>query len=627
MLKDMKISQKLYTGFGMMIFILIIVTIIGINRVSFIDDTLEEIVEVNSVKQRYAINFRGSVHDRAIAIRDIVLSKGKNDELFKKSLENIRTLEKFYIESKKPMQDIFSNKNSVDKNEIEIFNRINEVETKTLPLIEKIILYKQNEENQKAQEVLINETSSLITQWLGTINEFIDYEEKKNLVATPLARDAANGFTKMIVSVLIIALIIGILIAYFISNQLSQSAGKIQNGLKSFFDFVNKETKITTQIDLNSNDEFGQMANMLNDNIQKTKKNLLEDEEFVKDVTRVINELSSGNMLVKFERDTNTHSLKELKELIEHLQNYLEHTISRDLNQLIKVLETFKNKDFTQRFKDPYATVAVIVNGLGDEISNLLKQSLDIGRIVEKSSDELISNVNILNESTNNAALSLEETSASLEQITSSVISNSRNVTLMTKYSNNLIDSANKGQGLAKSTSNAMEEINTQVTDINEAILVIDNIAFQTNILSLNAAVEAATAGEAGKGFAVVAQEVRNLANRSAEAAAEIKRIVEAATNKAIEGKNISSQMIEGYDYLLNDISKTTETINEISISSKEQEKGIAQINDSISKLDKQTQQNAQIASRTHEVANQTGKIAKQIVTDVLEKEFIGKNS
>ncbi|MFK2823776.1 methyl-accepting chemotaxis protein [Arcobacter sp. YIC-80] len=627
MLKDMKISQKLYTGFGMMIFILIIVTIIGINRVSFIDDTLEEIVEVNSVKQRYAINFRGSVHDRAIAIRDIVLSKGKNDELFKKSLENIRTLEKFYIESKKPMQDIFSNKNSVDKNEIEIFNRINEVETKTLPLIEKIILYKQNEENQKAQEVLINETSSLITQWLGTINEFIDYEEKKNLVATPLARDAANGFTKMIVSVLIIALIIGILIAYFISNQLSQSASKIQNGLKSFFDFVNKETKITTQIDLNSNDEFGQMANMLNDNIQKTKKNLLEDEEFVKDVTRVINELSSGNMLVKFERDTNTHSLKELKELIEHLQNYLEHTISRDLNQLIKVLETFKNKDFTQRFKDPYATVAIIVNGLGDEISNLLKQSLDIGRIVEKSSDELISNVNILNESTNNAALSLEETSASLEQITSSVISNSRNVTLMTKYSNNLIDSANKGQGLAKSTSNAMEEINTQVTDINEAILVIDNIAFQTNILSLNAAVEAATAGEAGKGFAVVAQEVRNLANRSAEAAAEIKRIVEAATNKAIEGKNISSQMIEGYDYLLNDISKTTETINEISISSKEQEKGIAQINDSISKLDKQTQQNAQIASRTHEVANQTGKIAKQIVTDVLEKEFIGKNS
>ncbi|MGA1933360.1 HAMP domain-containing methyl-accepting chemotaxis protein [Arcobacter sp. YIC-464] len=627
MLKDMKISQKLYTGFGLMIFILIVVTIIGINRVNFIDDTLEEIVEVNSVKQRYAINFRGSVHDRAIAIRDIVLSKGKEDELFKKSLENIRTLEKFYVESAKPMQDIFSNKNSVDEKEIEIFNKINEFEAKTLPLIEKIISYKQNEEHQKAQEVLINETSFLITQWLGTINEFIDYEEKKNLVATPLARDAANGFAKMIITVLIIALIIGILIAYFISKQLSQSASKIQNGLKSFFDFVNKETKTTTQIDLNSNDEFGQMANMLNDNIQKTKKNLLEDEEFVKDVTRVINELSSGNMLVKFEKDTNTHSLKELKELIEHLQDYLEHTIARDLNQLIKVLETFKNKDFTQRFPDPYATVAVIVNGLGDEISNLLKQSLDIGRLVEKSSDELISNVNILNESTNNAALSLEETSASLEQITSSVISNSRNVTLMTQYSNNLIDSANKGQDLAKSTSNAMEEINTQVTDINEAILVIDNIAFQTNILSLNAAVEAATAGEAGKGFAVVAQEVRNLANRSAEAAAEIKRIVEAATNKAIEGKNISSQMIEGYDHLLNDISKTTETINEISISSKEQEKGIAQINDSISKLDKQTQQNAQIASKTHEVANQTGKIAKQIVTDVLEKEFIGKNS
>ena len=172
-----------------------------------------------------------------------------------------------------------------------------------------------------------------------------------------------------------------------------------------------------------------------------------------------------------------------------------------------------------------------------------------------------------------------------------------------------------------------MDEINEKVSAINEAINVIDQIAFQTNILSLNAAVEAATAGEAGKGFAVVAQEVRNLASRSAEAAKEIKELVEDANSKANEGKLISDEMIKGYNSLNKDISSTIKLISDISTSSKEQESGIIQINDAINSLDQQTQKNASVASETNNIAVNTSTIAKTIVKNTDNKEFEGKEN
>ena len=170
-----------------------------------------------------------------------------------------------------------------------------------------------------------------------------------------------------------------------------------------------------------------------------------------------------------------------------------------------------------------------------------------------------------------------------------------------------------------------MDEINTQVNLINEAISVIDQIAFQTNILSLNAAVEAATAGEAGRGFAVVAGEVRNLASRSAQAAKEIKAIVETATKKANEGKQIASNMIDGYKDLNKNIQQTIKLIQEIKITSNEQRSGIEQINKAINSLDMQTQQNAQVASQSYEVSVKIDRIAKLIVSNADEKEFEGK--
>ena len=496
-------------------------------------------------------------------------------------------------------------------------------------LIAKLI----SNQNIETQKNLLTEYKTLVNKMIPISNEFgkLMTEQKERTVkfSLEMMNDSINSSDNSIVITTIVVLVIaltGLIFTVLTINLIINSLEKVRNGMNGFFAFINKETNKSSIIEISTNDEFGQMAQIINDNIHKTELSIKKDDEFVKDVTRFVNELSKGNMLAKLEKDSDTPNLKELKVLLSNLQNYLEHTIARDLNMLISVLESFKKEDFTARFPNPYAKVAVIINELGDVISNLLKQSLSIGLTLDAGSDKLLENVNILNTSSNQAAASLEETAAALEEITSTVVSNATNVAQMAKYSEQVSFSAKKGQELARSTTSAMDDITNQVNAINEAISVIDQIAFQTNILSLNAAVEAATAGEAGRGFAVVAAEVRNLASRSAEAAREIKTIVGNATLKANQGKSISYEMIQGYEELLENITKTTQTIEEIARASKEQEAGITQINDAVTGLDRQTQQNATIAGQTREIALETDTIAKEIVADAMKKEFTGKH-
>ncbi|WP_141051231.1 HAMP domain-containing methyl-accepting chemotaxis protein [Aliarcobacter cryaerophilus] len=499
------------------------------------------------------------------------------------------------------------------------------------PIHENLIKLIENKDESKSESLLdIYEDS--VEKMIPISNVFGKLlEEQKTRTtnyATNMVKNSVSSSNKSLTLIVILSLIVMAISITFTSLTISfivKSLNKLQQGVLGFFSFLNEESKSATLIDLKSNDEFGQIAKVINQNIEKTESSIKKDDEFINATELFIKELSSGNMLAKIEVEPDTQNLKVLKELLIKMQHYLEHTIATDINKLLFVIDSFKKYDFTARFPNPYAKIAVAMNELGDEISALLRQSYGTGLMLENSSQELLENVNILNQSSNSAAASLEETAAALEEITSTVISNANNVELMTRFSSEVSNSAKKGQQLANQTTNAMDEINNQVNRINEAIAVIDQIAFQTNILSLNAAVEAATAGEAGKGFAVVAQEVRNLASRSAEAAKEIKNIVENATSKANEGKNISFEMIQGYTELLENIEKQSQTINEIATASKEQQAGITQINDAVTGLDQQTQQNANIASDTKTIAINADNIAKKIVSDSHNKQFVGK--
>ena len=296
----------------------------------------------------------------------------------------------------------------------------------------------------------------------------------------------------------------------------------------------------------------------------------------------------------------------------------------------MNILSLYTNYDYRAKINisnldGDLKALCVDINNLGIAITSMLVENKKIGLVLSSNAENLSNNVEKLTESANMQAASLEETAAAIEQITANMQNSSQNIVKMTTYANEVSSSVAIGQDLASRTALSMDEINTQTKAIADSISIIDQIAFQTNILSLNAAVEAATAGEAGKGFAVVAAEVRNLASRSAEAAKEIKDLVINATNKANEGKNISNEMIQGYEKLNNNIHNTLSLINEVSRSSKEQFSAMEQINDTVNNLDNVTQQNAASASEANKVAREVNEIAEKVVEHTNEKEFEGK--
>ncbi len=437
----------------------------------------------------------------------------------------------------------------------------------------------------------------------------------------------ANKIMVLIITLSIITVII-ISLSIFITMRISlRSLKKIKDGLLSFFEYLNREIVHAEKINIDTEDEFGVIAKQINENIEKIEKSIDEDRKLIDETIAVLGEFEQGDLCQRLNIEVSNPALMQLKNVLNNMANTLESNIDNVLHILEEYAHyNYLNKISTKDLKEHLLNLANGVNILGDSITEMLVENKSNGLTLRKSSNVLLTNVDKLNTSSNEAAASLEQTAASLEQITSNIRNNTQNVSKMSRFSKELTNSAIEGEKLANQTTQAMDDINNQVTEINEAISVIDNIAFQTNILSLNAAVEAATAGEAGKGFAVVAQEVRNLANRSAEAAREIKTIVENATLKTNEGKEIANNMINGYKELNTNISNSTKLIYDIENSSREQLLGIEQINHAINQLDQQTQQNASIASQTQEIAVSTDNIANLIVSKANEKEFIGKD-
>ncbi|MDD3056091.1 MAG: nitrate- and nitrite sensing domain-containing protein [Aliarcobacter sp.] len=497
---------------------------------------------------------------------------------------------------------------------------INEVEK-----MRKVALYSDLDSNFNIDA---NVWFKQITEKINILKKIEDYISQS--LSDTIGSEMHNASQNMIIFGLLSAFGVALtmILARTIAFTILIDVDSVKKGVENFFAFINFEKDDIELINVKSNDELGMMSKIINKNIEDTKINIQKDRALIADTIRVTNEINKGHLNCKIELDSNNPSLNELKNII----NEMLGTLNSNISNILNVLTSYSKLDFRSNIA-PNNLEGIIkelekdVNILGEVITQTLMENKRTGIILSSNANTLTQNMQGIASAANSQAASLEETAASLEEITSNITNNTQTAIKMANFGNKVKESITLGQELANKTVLSMEDINSQTTAISEAITIIDQIAFQTNILSLNAAVEAATAGEAGKGFAVVAGEVRTLASRSAEAAKQIKDLVQNAQIKTQEGKDIASDMIDGYLELNKNISTTLELIENVTTASKEQSAGMVQINDAVNNLDQITQINAQNASQANEIAQKTLEISNTIITQADAKEFNGKNS
>ena len=431
-------------------------------------------------------------------------------------------------------------------------------------------------------------------------------------------------FDQLII-ILLLLIILFIIIIITINMLISKGIVNALEVLKSSMNQLLHTNSTDIKIDIKSKDETQEIATIFNQYMEKLNTSIKQDYIVIDEVRNVILAVNSG---LFNSRITKKASSKEIQDLVDNINNMIDAT-ENNLLILSTALINLSNAQYNIPVPKSEGTgglIASLLSGVKitqSTISDIMAIIDDANKNLTHSANDLANVSNHLSEASNTQASALEETAAAIEEVTSTITQSSQNASQMSTYAKEVTKSSEQGMKLANKTSLSMDEISAQVQAINEAITIIDQIAFQTNILSLNAAVEAATAGEAGKGFAVVAGEVRNLASRSAEATQEIKELVQIANTKANEGKEVSSQMIDGYTKLQENITNTMKLINAVASSSKEQENAMSQINNTVNDLDKSTQQNAASANSIARMAQETQQLCQNLQMVVDRTDFM----
>ena len=509
----MTVAARLYAGFGLILALLIVVTGVAVVKVSRIDQALRDNNNIHVQVQRYAINFRGSAHDRSIAVRDVVLSPTPAER--DKEIATIAALADFYAQSATPLEKLV-NRVGAPPELAPLYAGIRSAEAQAVASTQAIIEQVQAGDAQAAQ-TLWQQAKPQYVQWLAAINKLIDFKEARIQEANHSAMQEADSFLSVMFTALALALVLSAAVAWTVARSIVRQLGAEPVAL-----------------------------------------------------AEVASQVAQG-----------------------------------DLQPVPGTAQA-----------EPGSVLASL-GAMQASLASVVGQVRQASNAVTVGSEEIAGgNVGLL-QRTEEQAANLQNAASSMEQMTASVKHNADSARQATQVATLASEAAHKGGAVVSQVVSTMGEITASSHKMADIIGVIDSIAFQTNILALNAAVEAARAGEQGRGFAVVAGEVRALAGRSADAAREIKGLIDGSVAKVEQGARLVEDAGATMTDIVEQAQRVASLIAEISTATAEQTDGIAQVGEAVAHLDRSTQQNAALVEQSAAAAQTLKQQAAQLAETV----------